>query len=43
MPDLWRKDKDKGIWGYGACEVPALLPEMQKGVPGERRTTENDA
>ena len=43
LPNLRRENKDKGIWGYGACKVSALLPQMQERNTGRCCTTENGA
>lgn len=38
LPDLRRENKNKGVLGYGACEIPAVLPKMQKRDVYKRRT-----
>ena len=30
LPGLRRENKNKGVLGYGACEIPVVLPQVQK-------------
>ena len=41
LPDLWRKNENKGICRYGTCQISFVLPQVQKGNSGGCGTTEN--
>ena len=41
LPDLRRKDKNKGVCGYCPCKIPAVLSKVQEGNTGRCHTTEN--
>ena len=41
LPDLRRENKNKGIWGYGACEIPVILPQVQKRDMHRRGTIQD--